>query len=327
MQLTINITKKNKGKVFKLIETLLEDEIENVCESTQIIVGDQLKNISSVEKDYLDTPPKIENFKDSKVIFYHGQKNQGENYRIKSIGSWGQFNSFFPIKAASRILTNYLYEKSLESVKLNEFVDKCLLIFEQKGYTKYRGFPSSDKDTARGRFVWHFLTTAYEMGLIRISNSNLGSEGMPRTLLDWKEVEIDVTKDGMEFALLPNNIFDGISDQQVLTTDEKEWMISYLIKIDEEGYKEYSLLKGISKFLAEKHNGKDDLWGWFKNNNTFVEYIKSWSRKTKKGDEQALTEQIDTLSKSFASSKVALLRELGIVKNKRNDYTILEELN
>ena len=326
MQLTINITQKNKEKVFRLIETLLEDDNENISEPTQITIGNHIKNTVPVEKNYLKSPPKLQGFKDSKVIIYQEQENQGENYRINSVGSWGQFNSFFPIKAALRILANYFYEKSLNSVKLNEFVDECLLIFDQKGYTKYRGFPSSDKDTARGRFVWHFLTTAYEMGLIRISHSNLDYEGLPRTLLDWKEVEIDLTTEGMEFALLPNNIFDGISEEQILTKEEGSWLLSFLKKINGEGYGEYNLLKDIYSFLKEGHDGKDDLRKWFTQNNNFVNYIKSWSRKAKSGDEQAVEVQINTVATSFASSKVALLRELGVLENKRNRYSVIGDL-
>lgn len=326
MQLTINITNKNKAKIFRLIETLLEDDIENVSESTQITVGHQLKNTSSIEKNYLKIPPKIKGFKDGQVINYHELKNQGENFRINSVGSWGQFNSFFPIKAALRILSNYLYERSLNSAKLDEFVDECLSIFEQKGYTKYRGFPSSNKDTARGRFVWHFLTTAYEMGLIRITHSNLDYEGMPRTLLDWKEVEIELTNQGMEFALLPNNILDEISNEQVLTNEERVWLISYLKKIDSEGYGEYHLLKDIYSFLREGHDGKDDLRDWFTQNNNFVNYIKSWSRKVQRGDEHAVKVQLDTVATSFSSSKVALLRELGVLENRRNKYSIIGDL-
>ena len=131
----------------------------------------------------------------------------------------------------------------------------------------------------------------------------------------------------MALACFQSNIFDDLSEQQVLTDEERDWMISYLKKIDEDGYKEYSLLKDVYTFLSEGHNGKHDLWGWFKSNNKFVDYIKSWSRKAERGDEAAFKAQIGNLSMSFASSKVALLRELGVVKNKRNDYSIMGELN
>lgn len=326
MQLTIDISKKNKDKIFKLIEGLLEEEEGISPDLSKILIDIKKQQDSPQKEDYLQVPPKVAGYRDGKVVFYVSEGTKIENKRVSSVGSWGQFNSFFPIKAALRILANYLVDKDIPSVKLDEFVKACLETFKQKNFDKIRGFPSSNKDTAKGRFVWHFLATAYEMGLIRISYTDLKYDGLPGSLQDWDAVEIELTNQGMEFALLPNNIFDGISDQQVLTNEERDWLISYLKKIDGEGYKEYTLLKDISEFLAENHNGKDQLWGWFKMNDTFIDYIKSWSRKAQRGDQLALTEQIDTLSKSFASSKVALLRELGVVKNKRNDYTVMGEI-
>jgi hypothetical protein len=326
MQLNINITKKNKDKIFKLIEAVLEDDEELPLDLNKILIDVDKQKEESKKEDYLQIPPGIEGFRNGKIASYLSEKRKGENRRLSSVGSWGQFNSFFPIKAALRILANYMLDRDVPSVKLNELVKVCVNTFKQRGYDKKRGFPSSNKDTAKGRFVWHFLATAYEMGLIRISYSDLKYDGLPGSLQDWDTVEIGLTKQGMEFALLPNNIFDGISEQQVLTSGEREWMISYLKKIDEDGYKEYNLLKDVYTFLSEGHNGKDDLWKWFSNNNKFVDYIKSWSRKAQRGDEQALNEQIDTLSTSFASSKVALLRELGVILNRRNDYSLIGEL-
>lgn len=326
MQLTINITKKNKGKIFKLIEALLEDGEEQSLDLDKILIDVDKQQEELKSEDYLQVPEKIIGFKDGKITSYYDNDRISENKRMSSIGSWGQFNSFFPIKAALRILANYMLDKDVRSVKLDEFVKSCLIIFKQRNFYKIRGFPSSNKDTAKGRFVWHFLATAYEMGLIRVTYSDLKYDGLPASLQDWDTVGIELTNQGMEFAVLPNNIFDGISEQQILTEDEKEWLISYLKKIDEDGYKEYSLLKDVYTFLSEGHNGKDDLWKWFRSNNKFIEYIKSWSRKAERGDEDALQSQICNLSMSFASSKVALLRELRAVRNRRNDYSIIGEL-
>ncbi len=325
MQLTINITKKNKDKIFRFIEEILEDE-ENHLDLNKILIDTKSQTNISEDRDYLHVPDQIMGFSDGKngkIGFYVSKERIGENKRISSVGSWGQFNSFFPIKAALRILANHMLDRDILSVKLDDFVTVCLDIFNKKHYHKIRGFPSSNKDTAKGRFVWHFLSTAYEMGLISISYSDLKYDGLPATLQDWDSVEIELTKQGMEFAVLPNNLFDNISEQQVLTNEEREWLISYLRKIDEDGYKEYSLLKNVYEYIKEGHNGKDDLWGWFKNNKVFQDYIKSWSRKAQRGDEQALNDQINTLSVSFSGSKVALLRELGVISNKRNDYTIV----
>jgi hypothetical protein len=102
--------------------------------------------------------------------------------------------------------------------------------------------------------------------------------------------------------------------------------MSYLKKIDHEGYGEYSLLLSVYKFLSDGHNGKNELCEWFQHNEKFVEYIKSWSRKAQRDDLTGFRDQINNLSITFAASKIALLRELNIIMNKRNDYTIVGAL-
>lgn len=326
MQLNITITKKNKEKVFKLIESILEDEIEEQTCVKQLLVSAENKKEAVSEINYLQIPKDIPNLKNAKVIVYR-KEFENENKRTNSVGSWGQFNSFFPIKGALRILANYIQFTGEKSIKLDNFVELCLDNFRRKNYNELRGFPGSEKDTARGRFVWHFLATACEMGLISIVESTLDYEGMPSSLLDWDNVSITITREGLEFATLPNNILDNLSNQQVLTKEETNWIITFLKKIDNEGYKEYSLLHDIYIFLSNGHNGKDELWAWFQNNQKFIEYIKSWSRKAERGDQIAFEEQIKNLSVTFAGSKIAILRELGIINNKRNDYTIMGVLN
>jgi hypothetical protein len=326
MQLIINITKKNKPKIFKLIEELLESDEEQPRNINKFLINVDKQQDKIKYEDYLKIPEKIIGIRDGKPPSYSSNDRISDNVRMSAIGSWGQFNSFFPIKAALRILANYILYEDVNSVKLDKFVMLCLKTFNYRNLNNRRGFPSSLKDTAKGRFVWHFLATAYEMGLIRISYSNLEYDGLPGSLQDWDNLEINLTTQGMEFALLPNNIFDNISEQQVLTNEERDWMISYLKKIDKEGYKEYSLLKDIYTFLSEGHNGKDELWTWFSSNKNFIDYIKTWSRKTDIGDENALQSQIGNLSMSFSTSKVALLRELGTISNKRNNYKIIGEL-
>lgn len=328
MQLNINITKKNKEKVFKLIDAILEEE----AEETEDYIEKQIIEINNKDKsttskiNYLEIPKDIPNLKNAKVIVY-SKENDPDNLRINSVGTWGQFNSFFPIKASLRILANSMISKNLNSIRLDNFVNECLEQFRKKGYNVLRGFPSTNKDTAKGRFVWHFLTNAYEMGLITITESRLDYEGMPNTLLDWDQVFISITREGLDFAILPNNIFDELNNQQILTNDEKNWLVTFLKNIDAEGYKEFSLLLDVYNFLKEGHNGKDELWNWFRENDTFVNYIKSWSRKAQRDDLEGFSNQINNLSITFAGSKIALLRELGVIKNRRNNYSIVGEFD
>jgi len=320
MELNIKITKENKEKVFRLIGELLEEGAGN-----EIALGS-----SSMTEAKKEAPPKRgANY----LRIPNGMDNLIEG-RVKldapdapRVGNWGQVNSFFPIKAALRILANVLSERNVKSVELKEFVEICIKTFDEGGLNKYRGFPSSKKDTARGRFVWHFLTSAYYMGLIEVTESKLEEKGLPRTLLYWEDIKITITLPGLEFARLKNNVFDGLSSEQVLTEEEKEWVVKYLKRIDAEGFKEYSLLKDVFEFLKQGHNGKDDLWNWFQNDQRFIDYVRSWSRKTATGREEDLRKQISNLSMTYAASKVALLRELKVLENRRNRYKIIGQLD
>jgi len=315
MELRIEITKENREKIFRLIGALLEEE-----DMPSGVLAERIE----APRNYLRVPDDMNGLEEGHVMKY----GTSEDVQLQLIGTWGQFNSFFPVKAALRILANLLQESKTESVNLRNLVFKCIDIFRKvkvggKILRKYRGFPLRRKDSATGRFVWHFLTPAQEMGLIKITNSALDYNGNPYSPNDWEKVDISITKDGLDFARLENPLFDHSSRLQVFGVDERKWLINYLQKVDQEGFKEFSLLKDVSEFLAEGHNGKEDLWSWFEHDQRLIKYVNSWSRKL--GKPEKLRKQIENLSRTFSSSKIALLRELGIVKNKRNDYTVIRE--
>ena len=50
--------------------------------------------------------------------------------------------------------------------------------------------------------------------------------------------------------------------------------------------------------------------------------------RIKKGgkNKEVFEKQLGNYSKSYAASKISLLRELGAIRNKRNDYTIIGEI-
>jgi len=318
MELRIEITKENKEKIFALISALLEEE--KIKPSFEI-----RGKKAPTGQDYLSIPEKIEGLEDGSIMRYGGAGDK----QIQLVGTWGQFNSFFPVKAALRILANYLSENKKDSVNLREFVFKCTEIFRRtkinnKQLSKYRGFPLTKKDTAIGRFVWHFLIPAQEMGLIKITKSSLDYSSMPYAPNDWNKVYITITREGLEFARLKNPLFDTASMGQVLGENERRWIIDFLKKINKDGFGEYSILKDVYEFLKKGHNGKEELWSWFENDRRFINYVKSWSRKS--GKPKQLKKQIANLARTFSASKIALLRELGVVRNKRNDYTLIRGL-
>jgi hypothetical protein len=232
------------------------------------------------------------------------------------------FNDFFSGKAVCRILAHIMNETNSEYIKLNDLIEKTTKIFDEYNLSELKGFPKdTQSDSSVGRLVYHFISTFANMGLLNIKNNNKGDwKGE-----NWKDVSITLTKDGYEFAKLRNQIFDDNDrSSQVLTSEEREWMIEFLKEIDKKGYKEYSILSQVYNFIKKGNNGKNDLWKWFRENKDFRKYLEIWSRK--KSNAKEFEKQIANLSQTFASGKLSLLRELGVISNKRNDYTIIGEL-
>jgi hypothetical protein len=318
MELRIEITKQNRERIFEVINTLLEEEAAKSSADTS-------RKKASVARNYLSIPEKIDGLEHGAVMRYDDPRDK----QVQLVGTWGQFNSFFPVKAALRILANFLSESEKDCVNLRNFIFQCIEVFRRteiknKRLGKYRGFPLRKKDTATGRFVWHFLAPAQEMGLIRVTKSPTGCKGIPTAPNDWNKVYITITQKGLEFARLRNPLFDGTSMEQVLGEDERKWIINFLKEVDEQGFGEYSLLKGVYEFLKEGHDGNEELWSWFERNGRFIDYVASWSRQAREPDQ--MKKQISRLAKTFSASKVALLRELAVVKNRRNDYKIIRGL-
>lgn len=311
MELRIKISRKNAERVAQLIKELVQLEAEGL-----VVTGVKAEAAGPKEEglafagplpNYLVPPPELENLKGGKRV---------QTPAAKQVGTWGQFNSFFPVKAVLRILCHMVSENGGKAVNLQELVDRSKATFQMAGLGRYRGFPSSGKESAVGRLVWHFITPAHEMGLVRIE----GAEEIP--VRGWGKVRISPTKEGQEFAKLNNLIFDERDTKQLLSDAEREWMLGYLKKIDGEGYKEYSFLREV---FGELEKGNTDIASWLENNQRFISYVKSWSRKAKQ--ERKFKKQVANVAAMFAQSKIALLRELGVIRDKRNDYTVIGELN
>ena len=268
--------------------------------------------------DLLTIPPQLKLSRGS--INYEGGRNK--------VGSWGMFNDYFSGKALLRINANLMYEKKVEFVSLHELVENAKVIISKRGLNKMKGFPNDIKaESSVSRLVNHFLVEFYNMGFFEVQSKspikkkNIWNES-------WENILVRPTREGLEFAKLKNKIFDEkadpIKDNQVLTSEERQWLINYLKDIEKFNFKEYTLLKEISSFIQKGNNGNNDLWEWFKTNPIFVSYVKEWSSKS--GDTKEFEKQISNLSQTYGSGKISLLRELGVISNKRNDYTIIGEL-
>jgi len=307
MELRIEITKENAEKVAEIIK-----ELALVLESPQKQLSTGVNITQPTYNSYLvSMPPALEGLENGRIEL---------SDETRAVGSWGQWNSWFPVKAVLRILAHLMKETGMRPVTLLELVETAIKVFTATGLSKFRGFPKDVmKDTAKSRLVWHFLVTAERMGLIKIVKGNYDDI----VSWNWKDVQLILTAEGYQFAKLENLILDKGGSNQILTDEEKNWLIKYLKSIDAKGYKEYTFLKNV---LVQFKLGNSDIVKLLENDSHFINYVKSWSRKAKSGDIRKLNKQIHNLATMFASSKIALLRELGMVSNKRNDYTVIGNL-
>ncbi|MBM3232389.1 hypothetical protein FJZ21_03375 [Candidatus Pacearchaeota archaeon] len=272
-------------------------------------------SFESRKSDYLTIPPQF-SLPAGKIVV---------NNTTRIVGSWGMVNDFFSGKALLRINANMIKENNKEYVSLYDLIENAKKIMASHKLTKLKGFPNDvTAESSVGRLVYHFVDGFHKMGLFEVKPLKK-FEGDKIWNEDWKNILIRPTIAGLSFARLPNKVFDENNyEDQTLTVSESEWIINYLREIDKEGFKEYTLLKEIVYFIKKGNNGNKDLWEWFKGRDSFVSYVKSWSDK--KDDSKAFEKQLHNLAQTFSSGKISLLRELGIIKNKRNDYTIIGEI-
>ena len=299
MEIKIVITKKNKEKILKLIDQLVEYEAEGM-----IVEPSTKTNLKSLEAYQSENLLKeLSTFED--IEFARPEIKQ------KEFGAWGMFNSFAPGKAALRVLMNLLNENAGNPIRFSRLIDECMTYFSKSGLYKYRGFPKRMSESARGRLATHLILPYRDMGLMKVY-------GGP------KDGHIMFTEEGLAFAKLQNPLLDEKGKTKPLSEDESEWLISYLREIDGLGYKEFSLLKGLTEFLAGSERQFEDIVNWFKNKEDFVEWLKASSRY--KDDPKAFARQLDNVSTTYVSGKVALLRELGILSTSRATYKVLSTL-
>lgn len=281
----------------------------------QKIVSDEIKTmLSKVQEqttiDFLQSPPSMK-LKSGLVI---------ADEESKTWGAWLMFNDFFAPKFLCRVLAWKLYKENSDTVFLNDLMSDSINLISKYNLSYLKGFPNLEKDKEGSRLVHHFLRTFVNMGLIAADPVEKGIKDVWKE--KWDKIKVSLNKEGLEFAQLKNNVFDVGKTEQILTPEEKDWIVDYYKKIDKEGYKEYSVLKQVYDFLKAGNNGNQDLWTWFENNKKFRDYISQRSKRAQ-NNPKIFKQQVYNYARTFAAAKISLLRELGAVRNKRNDYSII----
>jgi len=294
MEIRIVITKQNKERVLKLIDELVE------CESEALASGPTKTEVISTSQSPLQVDLTTQSHDAQKISLAESEIKE------RKFGSWGMFNSYVPGKAALRVLINMMSKNGGEAVKFWSLIDECASEFWRLRL-RYRGFPKRTSDSAKSRLAMHLIWPYNEMGLIRI----FGEEKNP---------VVAVTKDGEEFASLHNPLIDD-GKGRPLSQKEQKWLLSHLKKIDGLGYKDFTILKGVIAFLAQGNRGFEDIVNYFQTDKDFGPWVLQGSRH--RDSPKAFAQQLQNVSRTFASGKIALLRELGIVSDSRAKYKVI----
>lgn len=299
MEIKIVITKQNKEQVIKLIDQLVECEAEAIAaESTRARTFQPIE--APLSPSSLMEPLAVGSIKVAEA-----------EVSERKFGTWGMFNSFIPGKAGLRVLANLISKKDVKSIRFSDLMDECIRYFSRSGLCKYRGFPKKTSESARTRLATHLMRPYHDIGLMRIYGNN-------------KDPQTMITNEGLDFARLPNLLLDGSGKKSLLSEEESKWMINYLKMIDRLGYKEFSILKDLTGFLAKGEKKFGDIVNWFKDNQDFVNWLRNGSRY--KDDPDAFSRQLQNVARTFASGKIALLRELGVLSMARANYEVLRSL-
>ena len=308
MEIKINITQKNKEKVLGLISELVDSEYDK-----NAVVGSPEANPaqgSLVDLD-LGIPKNVESI----TLDQPSLENS-------TIGSWFMFNSFFAGKALLRVLANYLTKENVSSMDTNQLIELSYKQFKSAGLSKYRGFPKDKKHhkyekSNINKLNYFILVPFADMGFVTIDPSD-------------KSDDVVLTKAGLDFLMLKNPILDENKQTPCLSEGEQRFIINYLKSVDEK-YKEYSTLKDLFNLIKETNNiSYTDIVNWFENNKKIIDYLYSGSMAEKEGankDSKRFKDYLHHAAPSFASSRIALLRELGIIIDKRGEYKIISNLN
>lgn len=344
MELKIKIIHENKDRVLKLISELVDAEYEvlGVGQDTDskkpIDIAKSKPNFSLpyAGETHHSLGSKLNDKVRTESVFYQSgsrsdilRKNgfipdeymAEPTVRESSIGSWFMFNSFFASKSVMRGLSNLLIETK-NNVFIDEFLQEFFQSSKARGLLTYRGFPKEKEKRQHAssniqKMRYFILSPLEEMGFIKINQT------------DGKREKIFITPAGAKFSLLENPRLD-LNDNQLLSNEEIKFLTFYLKEIDAQGYKEYTILQEFLDYLVEKSKVKSvthiEVVSWFANNPKIIDYLYSNSRAKKNNlskDSDFFKKQLSGVASAFASGKVAILRELRVINDKRNDYSVI----
>jgi hypothetical protein len=316
VEIKININKDNKDKILKLLNELVEAETGSSSESSTQTKESEESNQKKVNEDdykgyakYFDKPVEY-----TAELLLQPSVTSHEF----GLGTTFLFNSFFAAKAMLRAIANLTNEKK-EPASVEDVLQVFYKAAKARDLQKIKGFPKErskqrHEGSNENRPLYSIILPLSELGLLSKEND-----------------KVYLTKAGLELAQLDNPKLDE-NKESLLSEKEIEFITDYLKQIDAQGYKEYSVLKGFVNYIKEmQQHGKmpsyQDLTKYFYSNQGFVDFLYKNSKFGKRGipkETHDFNNWVKRESRAIASSKISILRELGVLENKRNSYKILK---
>jgi len=315
MKVEINITKDNKDKVLKLLDELVTAESGAKEEASNAETKSNKSEEEVKKEEYRDYAKYM-----AKPLGYKGLLAPASIQSSEfGLGKNFLFNSFFAAKAMLRVIANLTNEeqKSPEQSKVLDIFNKAAIALDLQAYN---GFPKERKEKHEGskinRPLYGILIPLFQMGMLKIDGNS-----------------VLLTKSGFEFSMFSNPKLDE-AKEEILYEQEIKYLIGYLKEVDMHGYKEYTFLKQIVDFIKEKSKyGKtpvyQDLVDFIKHNEHFVDYVYKTSKFGKKGlfkESHDFLNKLQRTAQAAVASRIALLRELQIIEDKRNSYSIINDI-
>jgi len=302
----INITKENKDKILQLIAQLVEAENQELKTKTG-----ESKTSSYIEySKYMNKPQS-----DIDNLLVNGDIKPSEF----GFGMSFLFNSFFAAKAMLRVIANLTNEKK-KPIEKDLALDIFIKAAKARDLQRYNGFPKEKpKKHERSevtRLTYSALLPLSKIGMLKIDGTKL-----------------ILTKEGFNFAVLYNPKLDE-NKEELFSEEERGYLIDYLKEIEMRGFKEYSFLKQIVDFIKKKTAEKEniifrDLVEFLKGNQNFIDYIYKNTKFSKKGipkESKTFLNKVERIIQVTLASRLAILRELRIIEDRRNSYRIINDI-
>ena len=303
MEIKLVINKSNKEKILALLDQLVEAEGIHGKEGPPQRELQVLADASIVRTNVHDLLDSCYATQEVPV--------SAPSIANRPLGAWAMFNSFLPGKATLRILAHTLAERKAEHIPFGELIERSSQSFGPRGLGAFRGFPRSKKASSIPRFANHLVLPLGEMGMLSVRTT----EGVQ---------EVGITKSGLQFSLLQNSVLDRRFNTEELSETERRWIIEHLKMIDQQGFKEYSALSSILSYIRTNNPERQQLVQWLATRPDFRESVKSTSKYSR--EQSKFNRQLHNIANTYMSSKVALLRELGILDNTRGVYSVKSEM-